>query len=137
MLLESRNDIRELIGEDEKCYKIKRLYNDDNELSVVQVLNFRNRIYKCLFYEDGERLSNISLYNTETGKEIKNVTYRNDGKTISSVREYNLETEQLLSVTFYKPDGKSPSSIIEYNDSGSQAQFTLFCDDGEVITQAL
>ena len=78
----------------------------------------------------------MSVYNTETGKEIKNITYKSDGKTISSVREYNTETEKLSCVTFYKPDGVSPSTIIEYDDYGDECQFTLYADDGEVITQA-
>lgn len=130
-------DIMEFIGNDTNCYTIKRLYNKDNELSVVQVLNEKGRIYKCLFYDEGKRLSNVCVYNPESGKELMNITYRNDGKTISSVREYSSVTKQLLSVTFYKEDGKTPSSIIEYDDFGQEAQFSLFCDDGEVITQAL
>lgn len=130
-------DIMELIGNDATCYTIKRLYNKENELSVVQVLDERGRIYKCLFYDEGKRLSSVCVYNSESGKELMNITYRKDGKTISSVREYNSDTNQLLSVTFYKEDGKSPSSIIEYDDYGQEAQFSLFCDNGEVITQAI
>lgn len=130
-------DIMEFIGNDANCYTIKRFYNKDNDLSVVQVLNEKGRIYKCLFYDDAKRLSNVCVYNSESGKELMNITYRKDGKTISSVREYDSDTNQLLSVTFYKEDGKSPSSIVEYDDFGQEAQFSLFCDDGEVITQAI
>lgn len=36
-----------------------------------------------------------------------------------------------------KTDGVSVSSIIEYDDYGLQVQFSLFCDDGEVITSQL
>ena len=53
------------------------------------------------------------------------------------MREYNLETYKLSSVTFFKTDGVSVSSIVEYDDWGTQVQFTLFCDDGEVITSEL
>lgn len=138
-MLNYREDyfLDELIGNDENCYSIKRLYDEDDVLAALQVLNAKDRIYKCLFYEEGTRLSNLTIYNTETGREIKNITYRNDGKTISSIREYNLETEKLLSVTFYKEDGQSPSSIIEYNDKGDEASFTLFCENGQTITQAI
>lgn len=125
------------ILEGESVYSIKRVYNDANLLSHIYVLNSYNRIYKCLFFENGKRLSNMSIYNTSTGKEIKNITYRQDGETISSVRDYNLDTEKLQTVTFLKPDGISVSSIIEYDDFGMQTQFTLFCDDGEVITAEL
>lgn len=119
---------------DADCYALRRAYDKSGKLSTVQVLNSKKEIYKCLFFDDNERLSNVSEYNVSTGKEIVSITYRCDGRTISSVREYNLETEKLLSVTFYKPDGKSPSSIIEYNDYGTEAQFTIFADNGECIT---
>lgn len=139
MLMERQREaeIMSIVGDDENCRTIKRLYNKDRELSVVQVLDFRDKIYKCLFYEEGKRLSNVSLYNTKTGKEIKNITYRNDGRTISSIREYNIDTEKLRSVTFYKEDGKSLSSVVEYNSEGYETQFTLYCDDGEIIRQVL
>lgn len=130
-------EIMNLLDNDTNYYTIKRIYNKENELSVVQVLDIRGKIYKCLFYEEGKRLSNLSVYNPESGKEIMNITYRNDGKTVSSIREYNKKTQMLLSVTFYKEDGKTPSSIIEYNDDGSETQFSLFCDDGEIITQCI
>lgn len=125
------------ILEEDSIFSIKRVYDDNMLLSHIYVLNTQNRIYKCLFFENGERLSNMSVYNTDTGKEMKNITYRQDGKTISSVREYNPETEKLATVTFFKSDGASVSSIIEYDDWGTQTQFTLFCDDGEVITSEL
>lgn len=138
MLPETSNrDIMNFIENDANCYSIKRLYNKNDELSVVQVLDERGRICKCLFYDEGKRLSNVCVYNSDSGKETMNITYRRDGKTISSMREYNSNTNQLLSVTFYKEDGKSPSSIIEYDDYGQEAQFSLFCDDGEIITQVL
>lgn len=122
---------------DENCFSIKRVYDKENILSHIYVFDEKGRIYKCLFYEKGTRLSNLSVYNRETGKEIRNITYRQDGKTISSVREYNLETGILSCVTFFKSDGVSVSSIIEYDDYGAQVQFSLFCDDGEVITSEL
>jgi len=127
---------KELV-EDDICYKIKRVYDEENKLALVHVLNSYNKTYKVLFYENGERLSNMSIYNPETGKEIRNITYRQDGKTISSVREYDTETARLLCTTFYKPDGKGVSSIIECNEAGTQTQFTIFADNGEVITQSL
>lgn len=126
----------ELLDNDENCYSIKRIFDKDNVLSMIQAINFKGGIYKCLFYRDGKFLSNMSIYNPETGKEIKNITYRNDGKTISSVREYDFATERLLTVTFFKEDGVSVSSIIEYDESGTEVSFQLFCDDGEVITQS-
>lgn len=131
-----KTDVSRLVEADDGIYTVKYLYDKNNILSLVQVLDALGKIYKCLFYEDGKRLSNMSVYNTETGKEIKNITYKSDGKTISSVREYNTETEKLSCVTFYKPDGVSPSTIIEYDDYGDECQFTLYADDGEVITQA-
>lgn len=131
------DNIAELIGDEENCYTIKRIFDSDNVLSIIQVLNTLGQIYKVLFYENGSRLSNLSVYNPKTGKEIRNITYRADGKTISSVREYDMETESLLSVTFYKPDGLGVSSIIEYNDTGTETQFTLFGEDNEIITQVI
>lgn len=126
-----------LSSDDDSCYNIKRMYTKEDMLSMVQILDQRNRICKCLFYEDGDRLSNISVYNPLTGKEIKNITYRADGKTICSVREYNILTEKLLNVIFFKPDGKSPSSIIEYNDSGDETQFTIFDESGVAQTHCI
>ena len=125
------------VSNEDNRLSIKRVYDKDNILSHIYVLDSKNRIYKCMFYEKGVRLSNVSVYNPEAGKEIRNITYRQDGKTISSVREYNLETYKLSSVTFFKADGVSVSSIVEYDDWGTQVQFTLFCDDGEVITSEL
>ena len=127
----------ELINNDENCYRLNKIFDKNNVLSMIQVLNFKGQIYKCLFYRDGKVLSNISVYNVSTGKEIRNITYRADGKTISSVREYDLETEILSNITFFKEDGVSVSSIIEYSSDGSEVQFSLFCDDGEVISQYL
>lgn len=127
-LLETQNDY----------FNIKRIYDNSNkELSIIQILDNRNRICKCLFYENGKRLSNMSVYNPATGKEIKNITYRADGKTICSIREYNILTEKLLNVIFFKADGKSPSSIIEYNDEGNETQFTIFDENGIPTTQCL
>lgn len=131
-----KKDLLNLIEVDDSLFTVKYLYDKNNILSLVQVVDTLGKIYKCLFYEDGKRLSNMSVYNTKTGKEIKNVTYKSDGKTISSVREYDTETEKLSCVTFYKPDGISPSTIIEYDEYGYECQFTLFADDGEVITQS-
>ena len=118
-------------------FYIKRVYNKERELSMVQVLNKYRRIYKCLFYDENKRLSNASIYNTTSGKEIKHVTYKSDGKTISSVREYDSETGIPIKVIFYKPDGKCVSSIIEYDESGIEAKFMLYCDDGKVISAAI
>lgn len=130
-----KKELFKLIEADENFYTVRYLYDKNNILSVIHVLNTLGKIYKCLFYEDGKRLSNMSVYNTDTGKEIKNITYKADGRTISSVREYDTETEKLCCVTFYKDDGISPSSVIEYDEYGYETQFTLYADDGEVITQ--
>ncbi len=129
--------VKELVEEDAKFYSIKRIYNKYKELSMIQVLDTRGKIFKCLFYDDHKRLSNLSIYNTDSGKEIRNITYRSDGKTISSIREYNSVTQKLSNVTFYKEDGKSPSSTIEYDNEGKEVQFSLYCDDGEIITQCI
>lgn len=115
---------------------VKKIY-DGNDLKIVQVLNIQGKIQKCFFYEDNGRLSNMSEYDTNTGKEIKNTTYRKDGKTISSIREYNVNDGYLRFVAFYKEDGRSISSIIEYNKFGTEIEFSLFCDDGEVITASI
>lgn len=128
--------IKSIILDDTNCYKIKRIYNKDKELSVVQVLDIRGRIYKCLFYSEGKTLSNLSVYNPDTGKEIRNVTYRHDGMTISSIREYYTKTHKISSVTFFKEDGCSPSSVVKYNELGDESHFILYCDDGEVIKQS-
>ena len=136
-MLQGNFNYLNLIDNDENCYKIKRIFNKENQLSLVQILDSKDKIYKCLFYRDGKHVSNICVYNVETGKEIKNITYRADGETISSVREYNNETGNLSCVSFYKEDGQSVSSMVEYDDNGLEAQFSLFCDDGEVITQCL
>ena len=106
-------------------------------MSLIQVLDNQGRISKCMFYDDNKRLSNICYYNTLTGKEIKNITYRADGKTISSMREYDCKTGKPLNVIFYKDDGINISSIIEYNESGNEAKFTLYCDNGEVISSEI
>lgn len=121
----------------EKYYSIKRIYNKYQELSMVQVLDNRGRIYKCMFYDDNTRLSSVCIYNPTSGKEVKNVTYRSDGKTISSVREYDKDKGTPLNVTFFKEDGKTISSLIEYNDSGNEAKFSLYCDNGEIISSAI
>ena len=136
-MLNTMPNTLDLIGLDNDAYIAKRLYDKNNILSIIQILDILGRICRCLFYEDGKRLSNMSIYNPSSGKEVKNITYRADGKTISSVREYNKETEKLMSVTFFKEDGVSVSSIIKYDESGSEVSFTLYCDDGEVVTQSL
>ena len=115
---------------------MKRVYNKE-DLSLVQVLDEQNRIKKCLFYENGKRLSTSCIYNVKTGKEVKNITYRADGKTISSVREFDYETGRILKVEFYKEDGQSLSSVIEYDETGSEAKFSLYGDDGEITTMKI
>lgn len=118
----------------DNCYKIKKVFDERNNLKMVQVLNSQCRIYKCLFYDENKRLSNISMYDTDSGKEVRNFTFRADGKTLSSMREY-AEGNRLASVTFFKEDGKSPSSTIEYDAFGRETQFSIYNDDGEIITQ--
>ena len=73
-------------------------------------------------------------YESDPGKELKNITYKKDGKSISSIREYDSKTGRLLNVSFYKPDKNELSSVIEYDEFG-QSRFTLYADDGEIITQ--
>ena len=68
---------------------------------------------------------------------MKNITYRADGKTISSVREFDYETGRILKVVFYKKDGQSLSSVIEYDETGSEAKFSLYGDDGEITTMKI
>ena len=131
------HELYDFFDGDKSFYSIKRVYDQNNNLSVIQILDDKHRIFKCLFYDDQKRLSNMCIYNPITGKEVKNITYRADGKTISSVREYNTITDKLLNVIFFKPDGKSPSSIIEYNEMGNETQFTLFDESGETIVQKL
>ncbi len=120
---------------DENCYSLKRCYDKFHRLTHIKVLDIRGKLYKCLFYDDKERLSNVCLYNVSTGKEVKNATYRSDGKTISSLREYDSATNRLLSVTFFKEDGVTVSSTVEYSENGQEVQFSLYCDNGEIITQ--
>ena len=133
---ESEVELSEFIQENESCYSIKKIYDRNDMLSVIQILDEKERICKCLFFNK-TNITNVSIYNPETGKEIKNITYRDGGKTICSVREYDTTTEKLLNVIFFKPDGKSPSSIIEYNDLGNETQFTMFNEVGEAVTQCL
>ncbi len=132
-----QQNIKETLVKAEKYYSIKRIYNKYKELSMVQVLDNRGRIYKCMFYDDNARLSSICVYNTTSGKEIQNVTYRSDGKTVSSIREFNKDNGKPISVKFFKEDGKTISSLIEYNDYGNEAKFSLYCDNGEVISSAI
>ena len=99
--------------------------------------NKKGQIQKCMFYDEKLRLSNICVYNTDTGKQLKNVTYRQDGKTISSIREFDNDSGILRNVSFFKPDGKSVSSIIEYNEDGDEIGFSLFCYDGEIINATI
>ena len=127
-------EIAEHIDVLDNCYKIKKIFDDTENLLMIQVLTSNHRIYKCIFYDEQNRLSNVSIYNTETGKEIRNYTYRGDGKTLSSMREYT-EDNKLACVTFFKEDGKNPSSIIEYDSMGRETQFSIYSDNGEVITQ--
>ena len=129
-----KQPIIDTIIDDENCYTIKRVFDyETNRLSLIQVLNSRGEIYKVLFYDENGRLSGMSIYNPETGREIKGLLYKADGRTISSVRDYDLETEKLISVTFYKADGIGVSSIVEYNDEGTEVQFTLF-EEGKKVT---
>ncbi len=114
------------------CYKIKRILNNENELSMIQILNERGRIYKCLFYDENGRTSNLCVYNPSTGKEVKNITYRSDGKTISSIREYYPTSGVIKCVTFYKEDGQNISSLVEYNENGDEVCFSLYDEKGEV-----
>ena len=115
-------------------YQIIRIYDDNKKLSLIQILNSQNRICKVLFYDENTRLSNMSIYNPRNGKEIKNITFKKDGKSVSSIRQYDIKTGRLLNVSFYKKDKNELSSIIEYDEFG-QSRFTLYADDGEIITQ--
>ncbi len=123
--------------EDEKLFSKKRICDKDGKLSMLQYINSDKRIYKILFYDDMERLSNMSLYNTQTGKEVTNITYKADGKTISSIREFDSDGDKLLSITFYKSDGKNVSSIIEYSDDNKKTILTLFGDSGQVEVKVI
>ena len=126
---------KNLLDLQDNQYSIKRIY-DGNILQTIQILNAKQKMVKCLFYENN-KLASISHYNPETCKEIKCITYKKDGKTISSLREYNTETGKLLCITFYKEDGKSPSSIVEYDENGREIQFVLFDKQGESKVRAL
>ena len=130
-MLATDKKIFELEKDYDKSYKIEKVY-DGKKLSVIKILDKKDKIYKALFYDEFERLSNLSIYDTESGKEKENITYKADGKTMSSVREYNIETDNLLKVTFYKPNGEEVSSIVEYDESGKESQCLIFCDNGEV-----
>lgn len=123
--------------EQNNIYQIKKVYNEQQKLTIVQILNQKGQIQKCMFYDEKSRLSNICVYNTDTGKQLKNITYRQDGKTISSIREFDNDSGILRSVSFFKPDGKNISSIIEYNEDGNEIEFSLFCDDGEIINATI
>ena len=132
----SANKFFHLNYDQNNLYKIKKIYNECQKLTIVQILNNQGRIQKCMFYDETSRLSNVCIYNTDTGKEMRNVTFKQDGKTISSIRDFDPRTGALRSVSFFKPDGKSISSIIEYNELGNEIEFSLFCDDGEIINAA-
>lgn len=119
---------------EENQLTIKRILNKFNELTMIQVLNSQGNIIKCLFYDAGNHLSNITIYNPATGKEIKNISYKKNGKTISSIREYDIETGWPLRTVFYKEDGRNTSSIIEYNEYGTETQITLFDEIGNCKT---
>ena len=121
-----------LIDGVENCYKIKRILNNDRQLSMIQVLNERGRIFKCLFYDENGRSSNLCIYNTSTGKELKNITYRADGSTISSVIEFYSLSGAVKSVTFYKEKKKNISSSVEYDEAGDEVCFLLYDEKGNV-----
>ena len=125
------------IHEDSNVCEIKRLYDKFGALCCIHALDIKERICRALFFDDENRLANTSIYNPETGKEIKNITYKSDGKTISSIREYDVSTEKLLNVIFYRQDGSGPSSIIQYDEYGDEVEFTLFGDDGEITTHSI
>lgn len=132
-----KKEVCNLNYEQNNLCKIKKVYNEQQKLTIIQILNQRGQIQKCMFYDEKSRLSNICVYNTNTGKQLKNVTFRQDGKTISSIREFDNSSGILRSVSFFKPDGKSVSSIIEYNEEGNEIEFSLFCDDGEIINATI
>lgn len=134
--LATTNEVFHLDYDQNNLYKIKKIYNECQKLAIVQILNNQGRIQKCIFYDETSRLSSICIYNTNTGKPMRNVTFKQDGKTISSIRDFDPRTGMLRSVSFFKPDGKSISSIIEYNEFGNEIEFSLFCDDGEIISAA-
>lgn len=117
-------------------YKIEKVYNQDS-LSVAKVLNEKGKICKAVFYDEKARVSNMSVYNADTGKEIKNITYKSDGKTVSSVRIYNEKNNKIERVAFYKADGKHISSMVLYDETGRESQCIMFCDDGEIIKFSL
>lgn len=122
----------DLLDAGENQLTIKRIYDKFGALSMIQVLNSNDEILKCMFYDENQRLTNMSLYNVKTGKEIKNITYRKDGRTISSIREYNQETAKPLVTIFYKEDGKTISSKVKFDDQGQEATFSLYLDNGEI-----
>lgn len=130
MAVQELNEID--VMDDENYFSKKRIHNKKGKLSMIQYINSDKKIYKILFFDDFERLSNMSLYNADTGRETTNITYKADGKTISSIREFDSEGDRLLSITFYKPDGLNVSSIIEYSDDGKETLLTLFGDCGQV-----
>ena len=134
--LATTNEVINLSYDQNDLYKIKKIYNESQKLAIIQILNNHGRIQKCMFYDETSRLSNICIYNTNTGKEMRNVTFKQDGKTISSIRDFDPRTGVLRSVSFFKSDGKNVSSIIEYNELGNEIEFSLFCDDGEIINAA-
>ena len=76
----SANEFFHLNYDKNNLYKIKKIYNECQKLTIVQILNNQGRIQKCMFYDETSRLSNVCIYNTDTGKEMRNVTFKQDGK---------------------------------------------------------
>lgn len=121
----------DIIDYDENSSKIERVYNGD-KVSIVKVINENGKVSKVLYHDENGVLSNISMYNVNTGKETQNITFKANGKTISSIRVYNEDTNALEKVAFYKEDG-SVSTLVLYDKLGIEAQCSMFCDNGEVI----
>lgn len=116
-------------GKNGEVYTLHRIY-DKEKLSLIQILDSKERICQVVFYKDGNHIAGRTLYNSNTGKELKTITYRADGKTICSIRELNPDGK-IKRIMFMKPCGKKLSSIITYNEDGNETKCTIFDENGK------
>ena len=64
-MLQGNFNYLDLIDNDENCYKIKRIFNKENQLSLVQILDSKDKIYKCLFIKYKRKQTKGEMYYEE------------------------------------------------------------------------
>ncbi|WP_339332546.1 DUF2963 domain-containing protein, partial [Paulownia witches'-broom phytoplasma] len=86
---------------------------------------------EIVYHPDGKTIDYIKIFDSETKKVIKIISYDDDGKIITSLKELNPEGKQ-SKLTFYNSEGK----IIErnnYNSEGKRIEKTNYNSEGKII----